>query len=49
MSSTPVLNAAHVYQIGASRQVIAPHFQVADALLAAHAQPGRGVVERRGL
>jgi D-3-phosphoglycerate dehydrogenase len=30
----PVLNAAHVYQIGASRQVIAPHFQVTDALLA---------------
>ena len=31
--ATPILNAAHVYQIGASRQVIAPHFQVADALL----------------
>jgi D-3-phosphoglycerate dehydrogenase len=31
--ATPVLNQAHVYQIGASRQVIAPHFQVADALL----------------
>ncbi|HEY1930419.1 MAG TPA: hydroxyacid dehydrogenase [Acetobacteraceae bacterium] len=31
---TPILNAAHVYQIGASRQVIAPHFQVTDALLA---------------
>ena len=30
---TPILNAAHVYQIGASRQVIAPHFQVTDALL----------------
>ena len=29
----PVLNAAHVYQIGASRQVIAPHFQVGPALL----------------
>ena len=33
ISSTPILNQAHVYQIGASRQVIAPHFQVADALL----------------
>lgn len=32
--ATPVLSAAHVYQIGASRQVIAPHFQVGDALLA---------------
>jgi D-3-phosphoglycerate dehydrogenase / 2-oxoglutarate reductase len=31
---TPILDQAHVYQIGASRQVIAPHFQVADALLA---------------
>ena len=30
---TPILTQAHVYQIGASRQVIAPHFQVADALL----------------
>ena len=30
----PVLNAAHVYQIGASRQIIAPHFQVNAALLA---------------
>lgn len=30
---TPVLNAAHVYQIGASRQVIAPHFQVTEVLL----------------
>lgn len=29
----PVLHAAHVYQIGASRQVIAPHFQVTPALL----------------
>ncbi|HUB10826.1 MAG TPA: hydroxyacid dehydrogenase [Acetobacteraceae bacterium] len=29
----PVLDAAHVYQIGASRQVIAPHFQVGAALL----------------
>jgi len=32
--ATPVLNAAHVYQIGASRQVIAPHFQVTPTLLA---------------
>lgn len=31
---TPVLNAAHVYQIGASRQVIALHFQVTPTLLA---------------
>jgi D-3-phosphoglycerate dehydrogenase len=31
---TPILSQAHVYQIGASRQVIAPHFQVTDALLA---------------
>ena len=31
---TPILTQAHVYQIGASRQVIAPHFQVTDALLA---------------
>ncbi|HTB46001.1 MAG TPA: hydroxyacid dehydrogenase [Acetobacteraceae bacterium] len=30
---TPILTQAHVYQIGASRQVIAPHFQVADTLL----------------
>jgi D-3-phosphoglycerate dehydrogenase len=30
----PVLAAAHVYQIGASRQVIAPHFQVGAELLA---------------
>jgi D-3-phosphoglycerate dehydrogenase / 2-oxoglutarate reductase len=30
---TPILSAAHVYQIGASRQVIAPHFQVTDGLL----------------
>ena len=30
---TPILSAAHVYQIGASRQVIAPHFQVSTALL----------------
>ena len=29
----PILTQAHVYQIGALRQVIAPHFQVADALL----------------
>jgi D-3-phosphoglycerate dehydrogenase / 2-oxoglutarate reductase len=32
--ATPILNQAHVYQIGASRQAIAPHFQVTDALLA---------------
>ncbi|MGE0221806.1 MAG: hydroxyacid dehydrogenase [Acetobacteraceae bacterium] len=32
--ATPILTQAHVYQIGASRQVIAPHFQVTDALLA---------------
>jgi len=32
--ATPVLTQAHVYQIGASRQVIAPHFQVTPALLA---------------
>ncbi len=31
---TPILTQAHVYQIGASRQVIAPHFQVTDTLLA---------------
>ena len=31
--ATPILNQAHVYQIGASRQVIAPHFQVTDTLL----------------
>jgi D-3-phosphoglycerate dehydrogenase / 2-oxoglutarate reductase len=30
----PVLTRAHVYQIGASRQIIAPHFQVNAALLA---------------
>ena len=30
---TPILTQAHVYQIGASRQVIAPHFQVTDTLL----------------
>jgi D-3-phosphoglycerate dehydrogenase len=30
----PVLTQAHVYQIGASRQIIAPHFQVNAALLA---------------
>jgi D-3-phosphoglycerate dehydrogenase len=30
----PVLSQAHVYQIGASRQIIAPHFQVDAALLA---------------
>jgi D-3-phosphoglycerate dehydrogenase len=30
----PVLTQAHVYQIGASRQIIAPHFQVNQALLA---------------
>jgi D-3-phosphoglycerate dehydrogenase len=30
----PVLAEAHVYQIGASRQIIAPHFQVNTALLA---------------
>src|SRR5882757_1256433 len=29
----PVLTQAHVYQIGASRQIIAPHFQVNAALL----------------
>ena len=29
----PILQQAHVYQIGASRQVIAPHFQVTDTLL----------------
>jgi len=31
--AAPVLAAAHVYQIGASRQVIAPHFHAAPALL----------------
>jgi len=31
--ATPILTQAHVYQIGASRQVIAPHFQVTGALL----------------
>src|SRR6202162_625339 len=30
----PILTQAHVYQIGASRQIIAPHFQVNSALLA---------------
>ena len=45
---TPILDQAHVYQIGASRQVIAPHFQVAERCWT-HAQPGRGVVERRRL
>jgi len=30
----PILSQAHVYQIGASRQIIAPHFQVNAALLA---------------
>jgi len=30
---TPILTQAHVYQIGASRQVIAPHFQVHPDLL----------------
>ncbi len=30
----PILNQAHVYQIGASRQIIGPHLQVTDALLA---------------
>src|ERR1700690_2853561 len=30
----PVLAQGHVYQIGASRQIIAPHFQVNAALLA---------------
>ena len=46
---TPILDQAHVYQIGASRQVIAPHFQVADRIARTHAQPGRGVIERRRL
>ena len=32
--AAPILSAAHVYQIGASRQVIAPHFHVSLALLA---------------
>ena len=32
--ATPILTHAHVYQIGASRQVIASHFQVTPALLA---------------
>lgn len=31
--ASPIMRAAHVYQIGASRQVIAPHFQVGPALL----------------
>jgi len=30
----PILTQAHLYQIGASRQIIAPHFQVNTALLA---------------
>ena len=30
----PILTQAHLYQIGASRQIIAPHFQVNAALLA---------------
>jgi D-3-phosphoglycerate dehydrogenase / 2-oxoglutarate reductase len=30
---TPILTQAHIYQIGASRQVIAPHFQVHAELL----------------
>src|ERR1700759_1684036 len=30
----PILSQAHVYQIGASRQIIAPHFQVNADLLA---------------
>lgn len=30
----PILAQAHLYQIGASRQIIAPHFQVNAALLA---------------
>lgn len=31
--AAPILRAAHVYQIGASRQVIAPHFHASPALL----------------
>ena len=31
--AAPILSAAHVFQIGASRQVIAPHFHVSPALL----------------
>ena len=31
--AAPILSAAHVYQIGASRQVIAPHFHAGPALL----------------
>lgn len=31
---SPILSQAHIYQIGASRQIIAPHFQVTAALLA---------------
>lgn len=31
---SPILAQAHIYQIGASRQIIAPHFQVTAALLA---------------
>src|ERR1051326_1753653 len=30
----PILSQAHVYQIGASRQISGPHFQVNEALLA---------------
>src|SRR5579863_7645060 len=30
----PILSQAHLYQIGASRQIIAPRFQVNEALLA---------------
>src|SRR5580698_9429686 len=32
--AAPILAQSHVYQIGASRQIIAPHFQVNAALLA---------------
>ncbi len=32
--ATPILSQAHIYQIGASRQIIAPHLQVNAALLA---------------
>lgn len=32
--ATPILSQAHVYQIGASRQIIGPHLQVHPALLA---------------
>jgi D-3-phosphoglycerate dehydrogenase len=31
--ATPILSAAHVYQAGASRQVIAPHFHATPVLL----------------